>query len=330
MIDRKFTLVAILALALLALPLAAGAQQAEKVYRISFLGLAPGKDVASTMNAFRERLRELGYIEGKNLIFEYRSAEGRQERLTELATELARARPDVLIAGGGTLAPLALKGVTTTIPIVFASVGDPVGAGVVASLARPGGNITGLTGQQTELAGKRLQLLRDLIPGSQLIAVLMNPATPFTMLALKETRAAAELLHVRLEILELKTGDQVAGRFEAAIKAGAAGMIVFEDPLTYAIRQQISDLAAKFLLPTMYGDRDYAEAGGLISYGPDRHEMIRKVAEYADKILKGAKPADLPVQQPTKFELVFNAKTAKSLRLTIPQSLLLQADQVIK
>ena len=330
MIDRKFTLVAILALALLALPLAAGAQQAEKVYRISFLGLAPGKDVASTMNAFRERLRELGYIEGKNLIFEYRSAEGRQERLTELATELARARPDVLIAGGGTLAPLALKGVTTTIPIVFASVGDPVGAGVVASLARPGGNITGLTGQQTELAGKRLQLLRDLIPGSQLIAVLMNLATPFTMLALKETRAAAELLHVRLEILELKTGDQVAGRVEAAIKAGAAGMIVFEDPLTYAIRQQISDLAAKFRLPTMYGDRDYAEAGGLISYGPDRHEMIRKVAEYADKILKGAKPADLSVQQPTKFELVFNAKTAKSLRLTIPQSLLLQADQVIK
>jgi putative ABC transport system substrate-binding protein len=330
MIDRKFTLVAILALALLALPLAAGAQQAEKVYRISFLGLAPVKDVASAMKAIRERLRELGYIEGKNVIFEYRSAEGRQERLTELATELARARPDVLIAGGGTLAPLALKGVTTTIPIVFASVGDPVGAGVVASLARPGGNITGLTGQQTELAGKRLQLLRDLIPGSQLIAVLMNPATPFTMLALKETRAAAELLHVRLEILELKTGDQVTGRFEAAIKAGAAGMIVFEDPLTYAIRQQISDLAAKFRLPTMYGDRDYAEAGGLISYGPDRHEMNRKVAEYADKILKGAKPADLPVQQPTKFELVFNAKTAKSLRLTIPQSLLLQADQVIK
>lgn len=329
MIDRRFALVLTLALALLASPLAAGAQQARKVYRISFLALIPGEDV-TLMKALKERLQELGYIEGKNLIFEYRSAEGRQERLTELATELARARPDVLIAGGGTLAPLALKGVTTTIPIVFASVGDPVGAGLVASLARPGGNITGLTGQGTELAAKRLQLLRDLIPGSQLIAVLMNPATPFTLLALKETKASAEILHVRLEILELKTGDRVAGRFEAAIKAGAAGMIVFEDPLTYAIRQQISDLAAKFRLPTMYGYRDYAEAGGLISYGPSRREMYRRAAEYADKILQGAKPADLPVEQPTKFELVLNAKTAKALPLTIPTSLRLRVDQVIE
>ena len=315
--------------AAIAAPVAAGAQPAQKVHRIGFLALIPGEDVA-LMKALKERLHELGYIEGKNLIFEYRSAEGRQERLTELATELARARPDVLIRGAGTLAPLALKGVATTIPIVFVSVGDPVGAGVVASLARPGGNITGVTGQSTDLAGKRLQLLRDLIPGGQLIAVLMNPATPFSPLALKETRAAAEILHVRLEILELKTGDQVPGRFEAATAAGAAGMIVFSDPLTYAIRQQIADLAAKFRLPTMYTYRDFAEAGGLISYGPSRREMYRRAAEYADKILQGAKPVDLPVEQPTKFEMVINLKTAKALGLTIPQSILVRADELIQ
>ena len=329
MIERRFMLVLTLALAILASVLVAGAQQPQRIYRISFLALLPGEDV-TLMKALRERLRELGYIEGKNLLFEYRSAEGRQERLTELATELAQSRPDVLIAGSGTLAPLALKGVTTTIPIVFVSVGDPVAAGVVSSLARPGGNITGVTGQSADLAAKRLQLLRDLIPRSQLVAVLMNPATPFALLALKETRAAAETLHVRLEILELKTRDQMASRFEAAITAGATGMIVFSDPLTYSMRQQIADLAAKFRLPTMYTYRDFAESGGLIAYGPSRRDMYRKAAEYADRILKGAKPADLPVEQPTKFELVLNMKTAKALSLTIPTSLLLQVDHIIE
>ena len=329
MVDRRFVLVLTLALALPFSPLAIEAQQPPKVYRIGFLALIPDEDV-TLMRALKERLRELGYIDGKNLMFEYRSAEGRQERLTELATELARARPDVLIAGSGTLTPLALKEATRTIPIVFVSVGDPVGAGVVASLARPGGNITGVTGQSADLAAKRLQLLRELIPGSQPIAVLMNPATPFALLALKETRAAAEMLRVRLEVLELNTRGQVASRFEAAITAGAAGMIVFSDPLTYAIRQQISDLAAKFRLPTMYTYREFVEAGGLASYGPSRRDMYRKAAEYADKILKGAQPANLPVEQPTKFELVLNAKTAKMLGITIPTSLLLQVEQVIE
>jgi putative tryptophan/tyrosine transport system substrate-binding protein len=328
MIDRRAFL-QLIASVPLAMPLAAEGQQAGKVCRVSFLALIPGEDV-SLMKALKERLHELGYIEGMNLIFEYRSAEGRQERLTELATELARARPNVLIAGAGTLAPLALKGVTTTIPIVFVSVGDPVGAGVVASLARPGSNITGVTGQSAGLAAKRLQLLRDLIPGSQHIAVLMNPATPFALLALKETRAAAEILHVRLEILELKTRDQVAGRFEAAITAGAAGMIVFSDPLTYEVRQQISDLAAKFRLPTMYTYRDFAVAGGLISYGPSRREMYRTAAEYTDKILKGAKPADLPVQEPVKFNLIVNLRTARQLGITIPSIVLHQATRVIE
>ena len=326
---RLIGLAVVLTLSLIIVPLAGEAQQPGKVYRIGFLALLAGEDV-TLMKALKDRLHELGYIEGKNLIFEYRSAEGRQERLTELATELAHASPDVLIAGIGTLAPLALKRVTTTIPIVFASVGDPVGAGVVVSLARPGGNITGVTGQSADLAAKRLQLLRDLVPGSQIIAVLANPATPFALLALKETKAAAEILQVRLEILELKTRDQVASRFETAIKAGAAGMIVFSDPLTTAIRQQIADLATKFRLPTIYTYKEFIEAGGLISYGPSRRDMYRRTAEYADKILRGAKPADLPVEQPTKFELVINLKTAKALGLTIPQSLLIRADEVIQ
>ncbi len=199
-----------------------------------------------------------------------------------------------------------------------------------ASLAQPGGNTTGLTGQSADIAAKRLQLLKDLIPGSQFIAVLMNPTTPFALLSLKETRAAADTLQVRLAIFEVRARDQVASRFEAASKAGVAGMIVFSDPLTYETRQQIADLAAKFRLPTMYGHRDHAEVGGLISYGASRREMYRRAAEYVDKILKGARPADLPVEQPTKFELVINLKTAKALGLTIPQSLLARADEVVQ
>jgi putative ABC transport system substrate-binding protein len=244
--------------------------------------------------------------------------------------ELTLARPDVLIAGAGTLTALALKAATTAIPTVFTSVGDPVGAGVIPNIARPGGNITGLTGQSAEVSAKRLELLREVIPDSRLIALLMNPATPFAILALKETRAAAESVYVRLEILELRTRDQLVGKFESAIKVGASGMIVSSDPLTYELRHQISDLAARFRLPTMYGHRDHPQVGGLMSYGANRRAMYRRAAEYADKILKGAKPADLPVEQPTKFELVINIKTAKALGLTIPPSLLARADQVIE
>jgi putative ABC transport system substrate-binding protein len=235
-----------------------------------------------------------------------------------------------LIAGTGTLTALALKQATTTIPIVFASVGDPVGAGVVASLARPGANITGLTGQSADIAAKRLQLLRELVPSSRGIAVLMNPATPFALLSLKQTQAAADLAQVRLAAFEVRSRDQVAGMVEAAAKSGAAGLIVFSDPLTYEARQQISDLTAKLRLPALYGHRAHAEVGGLASYGASRRTMYRRAAEYTDKILKGATPGDLPVEQPTKFELVINLKTAKALGLTIPQSLLLQADQVIE
>ena len=308
--------------------LAAEAQQAGKVYRISFLALTPGEDTSS-MNVLVERLRELSYSEGRNMTFEYVSADGRPERLPQLAMELVRARPDVLIAGFGTLTAQAAKAATTTIPIVFTTVGDPVGAGVVASLARPGGNATGLSGL-TEIGGKRLELLLELIPGKQVVAVLMNPDTPFTRLALKEVKTAAEAERIRLEVLEARTPDQVSGQFGAAVKAGAGGLLVLEDPLMYDLRRQISDIAAKFRLPVVYTYRDYAQAGGLMSYGTDRRQIYRRAAEYVDKILKGAKPADLPVEQPTKFELVINLKTANALGLTIPPSLLARADQVIE
>jgi ABC-type uncharacterized transport system substrate-binding protein len=263
------------------------------------------------------------------MTFEYRSAEGRPERLPQLATELVRARPDVLITGFGTLTAQAAKAATTTIPIVFTLVGDPVGAGLVASLGRPGGNVTGLSGL-TEIGGKQLQFLQELIPGRPVIAVLMNPDTPYTRLALKEINTAAEATRTRVHVLEARTADQVPHQFEAAITAGAGGLLVIADPLIYSLRRQISDLSSKTRLPAMYPSREYAEEGGLMSYGLNRQQIYRRAAEYVDKILKGAKPADLPIEQPTKFELVINLKTAKALGLTIPPSLLQRADQVIE
>jgi putative tryptophan/tyrosine transport system substrate-binding protein len=313
----------------LALAFVAEAQPAGRSYRISFLALTPGED-ATLMKALQERLHELGYSEGKNMTFEYRSAEGRPERLPQLAMELVQARPDVLIAGFGTLAAQAAKAATTTIPIVFTTVGDPVGAGLVASLGRPGGNVTGLTDQASDLGGKRLQLLQELLPGKQVVAVLMNPDTPFTRLAYKGVQTAAEGGHVRLEVLEARTAGQVSSRVEAAAKAGATGLLVLEDPLTYSTRRQIAELAAKLRLPAIYGYKEFVEAGGLMSYGTDRRQIYRRAAEYVDKILKGAKPSDLAVEQPTKFELVINLKTAKALGLTIPQSLLVRADEIIQ
>jgi putative ABC transport system substrate-binding protein len=325
--DRR-VFISSLAGGLLAAPFAAEAQQAGKSYRVCFLALTPGKDTTS-MKPLLERLRELGYDEGKNMTFEYRSAEGRSERLPQLAMELVRGRPDVLIAGFGTLTAQAAKAATLTVPIVFTSVGDPVGAGLVASLGRPGGNVTGLSGL-TEVGGKHLQLLRELSPGKEVIAVLVNPETPFARLALKEIKTAAEANRIRLVILEARTAEQVPRELQAAVTAAAGGLLVLGDPLTYSLRREIADLSAKFRLPAVYPSREWVEAGGLMSYGADRRQMYRRAAEYVDKILKGAKPGDLPVEQPTKFELVINLKTAKALGLTIPPSLLQRADQVIE
>ncbi len=315
---------------LLTASLAAEAQPAGKSYRVCFLALTPGEDTTS-MRPLLERLHELGYREGRNMAFEYRSAEGHPERLPQLAMELVRGRPDVLIAGFGTLAAQAAKAATMTIPIVFTTVGDPVRAGLVASLGRPGGNVTGLSGL-TEIGGKHLQLLQELRPGPgrQVIAVLMNPDTPFTRLSLNEIKTAAAAKRTQLEILEARTADQVPRVFQAAVAAGAGGLLVIGDPLMYSLSREIVDLSAKFQLPAMYPNREWAETGGLMSYGADRRQVYRRAAEYVDKILRGAKPGDLPVEQPTKFELVINVKTAKALGLTIPPSLLQRADQVIE
>jgi putative ABC transport system substrate-binding protein len=275
-------------------------------------------------------LQELGYRDGSNVILDYRSAEGRVDRLPELAAELVRSGPDTLIGGFGTLAPKALIAATKNIPIVFIGVGDPVGAGIVASLSEPGGNATGLSAQAVDIAPKRLQLLRNLGPGNKIIAVLGNPDTPFTALALQQVKAAAASTGQALVVVEARRADQVSMAIDEAVKSGAASLMVLEDPVLIGAEQETVASIAKVHLPAIYGLRDYAETGGLMSYGPDLHQMTQRAAEYVNKILKGARPASLPVEQPTKFELVINLKTAKTLGLEIPASLLSLADDVIE
>jgi putative ABC transport system substrate-binding protein len=282
------------------------------------------------MNLLSERLRELGYRGEVDLPVEYRSAEGHPERLPGLAGELVASQPDVLIAGFGTLAARAAKAATATIPVVFTTVGDPVGAGVVSNLARPSGNVTGLTDQAADIGGKRLELLREAAPGKTDFAVLMNPDTPYSALALTEIRKAAAVGRVGIQVLEAKTPEEVLRGLAAAQNTGLAGLIVLEDPLTISMRRRIADLAIQYRLPSISQFRESAEAGALMSYGPERRQIYRRAADYVDKVLKGVKPADLPVEQPTKFELVINLKTAKALRLTVPPLLLAQADDVIE
>jgi putative ABC transport system substrate-binding protein len=312
-----------------ALPLTAGAQQPARSYRIAYLALLPGEDT-TLAKPFLQRLQELGYDDGKNITLVYRSADGRPVRLPQLAAELVQAGPDVLVTGFGTLAAKAARTATNTIPVVFTMVGDPIGAGLVISLSRPGANVTGFSDLASEFAAKRLQLLRDLIPGQKLIAVLGNPDTPFTALALKQVKAAAAATHQPLAIFEARTLDEVSASIGAAIKSGAAGLMTLDDPLLLSAKQQIVELAADARLPAIYGLRDYVEANGLMSYSMDRRQMCRRAAEYVDKILKGALPADLPVEQPTRFKLVINLKTAKAAGIDIPSSLLAVADEVIE
>jgi putative ABC transport system substrate-binding protein len=310
-------------------PLAARAQRSDKVYRVSYLALLPGED-ATWAKPFLQRLQELGYSEGKNMMLEYRSAEGRPERLAQLAAELIQTNPDVLVTGFGTLAAKAAAAATKTVPIVFTTVGDPIGAGLVANLARPGANVTGLTDQANDITAKRLQILEDILPGKQTVAVLLNPATPYSALALREVRSAAEQGHQPLAVFEARTTDEVSAGIEAAIKLGAAGLLTLDDPLLLSARRKIVDLVAAARLPTIYGNREFAEAGGLMSYGVDWRQMSRRAAEYVDKILKGARPADIPVEQPTKFEFIINLKTATALGIKIPPTLLATADEVIE
>jgi putative ABC transport system substrate-binding protein len=312
-----------------ALPLVSHAQVSKRLYRVAYLALTPGENTTQ-MKTFAQRLKELGYVEGKDITIDYRSADGRSEQLSALAGELVRGKPDVLVAGLGTLTARAAKAATGEIPVVFTSVGDPLGAHLVQNLARPDGNVTGLASQSTETAAKRLQILEKLLPDRSPIAVLMNPGAPAPALALKELRAAAEREGVRLEVLEINAISQVPQKIEAGLRAGAAGLLVIEDPLTIAARQQISNLCAQFRLPAVYGDREFVQAGGLMWYGADREQLFRRAAEFVDKLLKGAEPSALPVEQPTKFALVINMKAAKLIGLEVPSSLIALADEIIE
>jgi putative ABC transport system substrate-binding protein len=328
MMDRR-SLIGALAGAVLLGATATNAQKA-KSFAIGYLALLPGEDRMSFMTKFLSRLNELGYVDGQNLHLDYRSAEGQPELLPRLASELVGMRPDVLVTGFGTVAAKAGKAAAGAIPVVFMAVGDPVGAGVVESLARPGGNVTGLSDLAANLQGGRLQLLREIAPAASLVAAVLNPGTPYAALAYKELEAAAKIAKVELRAFDVRTADEIAPQFTALGAAGAGALVVFEDPLTLSRRSEIAMLASRLRLPAVYGYREFAEAGGLMSYGTNHGAQWRRGAEIVDLILKGAKPADIPVEQPTKFELVVNLKTAKALDLTIPPTIMIRADDTIE
>jgi putative ABC transport system substrate-binding protein len=319
-------------LALLAAPLVAEAQQAAKVPRIGYL--APSLAANPPLHdAFRQGLREFGYAEGRNVVIEYRDAEGKDERLPALAAELAALKVDVIVTNPGTLAALAAQQATKTLPIVFIATGDPVSSGLVTSLARPGGNLTGLSLLFPELVGKCLEQLKQAVPGVSRIAVLEQPgAVPERTQKdiLKAADVAARALGVRLQVVGARGPGDINQAFSEMTRARVNGVAILSTPMFSIERRRLVDLAAKNRLPAVYSFRVYVEAGGLISYGPNIPDLSRRAATYVDKILKGAKPADLPVEQPTKFELVINLKTAKALGLTIPPSVLARADEVIE
>ena len=310
--------------ALLAAPLAAEAQQAGKVHRIGLLRVGPPPP--SFIEPFWQGLRELGYVEGKSIIIEYGLAQS-VAQLPELAAGLIRLKVDVLVASG-TPSVLPAKNATSTIPVVFVAAIDPVATGVVASLARPGGNVTGVSAVHADVTGKRLQLLKELLPKLSRIAFLVRATSPATAQYVKEAELAARTLGIQLQILTVRDPDDFEGAFSAA--RGASALLQVDDAMLTAHRTQLADLALKNGLPTISGFSETVEAGGLMSYGPRYGDLYRRAATQVHKILKGAKPADLPVEQPTKFELVINLKTAKALGLTIPQSMLLRADKVIE
>jgi putative tryptophan/tyrosine transport system substrate-binding protein len=309
-------------------PSAARAQQAAKLPTIGFLGGSTASALSEWTAAFVQRLRELGWIEGRTVAIEYRWAEGRSERFAEIAAEFVRLKVDVIVTQS-TPAVLVAKQATSVIPIVFGSAGDPVGTGVVASLARPGGNVTGLSGQATDTAAKRLELLREVVPNLRRLAIMGNVGNPFNVLEMGEVQAAARTLGLEVATVEIRRAEDIAPAFEA-LKDRAEALYVGADQLLTVNRIRISTLALGARLPTMSAFRLYVAAGGLMSYGPNFPDLYRRAAEFVDKILRGAKPADLPVEQPTKFDLVLNLTTAKVLGLTIPESFLLRADEVIE
>jgi putative tryptophan/tyrosine transport system substrate-binding protein len=267
---------------------------------------------------------------GENLVFDIRTADGKLERLPELAAKFVATSPDVIVSGFGTETAKAAQAATSTIPIIFTSVGDPIAAGVVRSLSRPGANITGLTSQTAEISGKRLQLLEELAPGLRIVAVIVSPGYPFTTVALPQLRAAAGAHNLRLEVCEIRTRDELPVKLQAAVKAGATALTVLETPVLLDLRHQIVDLEVKLRLFAIYTSRDFVDAGGLMSYAADRRQQYRRAAEFVAKILEGEKPANIPVEQPTKFDLVINLKTAGVLGVQIPDKILALADEVIE
>ena len=315
---------------LLATPRAAGAQQAGKVYRIGYLAGGTSTGRSTTVEAFREGLRELGWVEGENIVIDYRFAEGKLDPLPDLAAELVRLKVDVIVASPYSPAAAA-KNATATIPIVMIGAGQPVEHGLVAGLARPGGNVTGLAyGVGPEIFGKQLALLKEAVPTVRRVAVLWNPAVPTLAPAIDEVKVAARSLGVQLQLLQARGPTEFDGAFAAMVKERAGALFVITDPVFSTHRTRLTELAAKNRLPAVYTNRQPVEVGGLMSYGPSFSDLWRRGAGYVDKILKGAKPGDLPIEQPSKFELVINLKTAKALGLTIPSSLLQRAGQVIE
>jgi putative ABC transport system substrate-binding protein len=329
MMNRRRFLQAV-SVSLLAAPLAADAQQAGTVPRIGYLGVTSASDRPPLLDAFRQGLRELGWVEGQNIVIDYRYAEGRVDRLPDLAADLVRLKVD-LIVSVGTQGVTAARNATETIPIVMIGVRDPVGTGLIASLARPGGNVTGVSGYAgLEIVAKQLALLKETVPEIRRVAVLSNPANAYHQLAIREVTVAARSLGVQLQLLEARGPKEFDGAFAAMARERVGALLVVSDSIFNAHRTRLADLAARSRLPAAYGIRESVEAGGLMSYGPSFLEFYRRSVAYVDKILRGARPADLPVEQPTKFELVINLKTARALGLTIPHSLLRQADQVIE
>jgi len=327
-VDRRRFLLTSLA-GVLALPLAAEAQSAGKAYRVAFLAAYSSETDLPLFDSFRHGMRELGYEEGRNVSYEARWAEGRLDRLPALAAQLITLKPDIMVVSS-TPAVLAAKKATRAIPIVMTSVGDPVGTGLVESLGRPGGNITGNTTLIGEMAGKRLELLKELVPGLARVAVLGHPGDPIFAVQVRHAQAVARSLKVELFPVEIRSIGELDLAFEMIAKQHAEGVLRLGDPLVIPGRYKTAALAKKHGLPTVANRVEEAEAGLLMSYGPNRAALSHQAAGYVDKILRGTKPADLPVEQPTKFELVINLKTAKALGLTIPPSLLARADQVIE
>ena len=324
---REFiTLLCGAALAPVVWPFSAGAQ--SKPPTIGFLGATTPSVWSAFVTAFLLRLRELGWIDGRDVAIEYRWAEGRGERYAEFAAEFVRLKVDVIVTAG-TPAVIAAMKATSAIPIVFAAAGDPIGTGLVASLPRPGGNVTGLSNQQTDLAGRRLELLRDVVPGLRRVAVMGNVNSPNVALEMTEVQAAASKIGIEVTKLEIRKAEDIVPAIEA-LDGRVGALYVCTDPLITTHTARINTLAVSKKLPTMNAFREYTRAGGLISYGPNFPDLFRRAGDYVDKILRGAKPADLPVEQPVKFDLIINLNTAKALGLTIPEAFLIRANEVIE